>query len=125
MTTKAPLVTSENFGDLLVQSATEALEHARGERAAVRETTRTRVRARPAQTGEIAPPPAFPPERVRALRLRLNWPQDVFARALNVSDQTVRAWEQGVRRPSQAALRLLQIAETNPRAIKRAAHLAK
>lgn len=40
MTTKIPLVTSENFSDLLVQSATEALAHARGEREAARETTR-------------------------------------------------------------------------------------
>jgi putative transcriptional regulator len=34
--------------------------------------------------------------------------------ALNVSAETVRAWEQGKREPDGAALRLLQIAEQHP-----------
>jgi putative transcriptional regulator len=33
---------------------------------------------------------------------------------LNVSVKTVQAWEQGVRKPSDAALKLLAIAEKHP-----------
>jgi len=51
------------------------------------------------------------------LRARLRLSQPVFARALNVSPETIRAWEQGKRRPDGAALRLLQVAERHPEAI--------
>ncbi len=40
--------------------------------------------------------------------------QKVFARLLNVSPKTVQAWEQGTREPSDAALKLLSIAERYP-----------
>jgi putative transcriptional regulator len=38
----------------------------------------------------------------------------MFARLLNVSVKTVQGWEQGVREPSEAALKLLSIAEKRP-----------
>jgi putative transcriptional regulator len=40
--------------------------------------------------------------------------QAVFARMLNVSPKTVQSWEQGARKPSQAALRLIQVFRLNP-----------
>jgi hypothetical protein len=40
--------------------------------------------------------------------------QDVFARVLNVPTRTVQAWEAGTRRPSQAALRLIQVFRRDP-----------
>jgi DNA-binding XRE family transcriptional regulator len=40
--------------------------------------------------------------------------QAVFARLLNVSTKTVQSWEQGDRKPSQAALRLIQVFRHNP-----------
>jgi putative transcriptional regulator len=40
--------------------------------------------------------------------------QAVFASALNVSRETVRAWEQGKRAPAGATLRPLEVAERNP-----------
>ena len=40
--------------------------------------------------------------------------QAVFARLLNVSTKTVQSWEQGTRKPSRAALRLIQIFGKNP-----------
>jgi putative transcriptional regulator len=43
--------------------------------------------------------------------------QGVFARTLNVSVKTVQSWEQGERKPSQAALRLLQLLDANPEAV--------
>jgi putative transcriptional regulator len=57
--------------------------------------------------------PARPPDlrarEVLRLRQQLKMSQGVFARMLNVSSKTVQSWEQGERRPSRAALRLLQI----------------
>ena len=40
--------------------------------------------------------------------------QAVFARVLNVSTKTVQSWEQGQRKPSQAALRLIQVFRHDP-----------
>jgi putative transcriptional regulator len=41
----------------------------------------------------------------------------MFALYLNVSPNAVRSWEQGTRKPQQAALKLLAIAKRNPRAL--------
>ena len=41
----------------------------------------------------------------------------MFARLLNVSPKTVQSWEHGTRRPSQAALRLIQLLEQNPHGV--------
>ena len=40
--------------------------------------------------------------------------QAMFARLLNVSPKTVQSWEHGIRKPSQAALRLIQVFEPDP-----------
>jgi len=40
--------------------------------------------------------------------------QGVFARLLSVSSKTVQSWEQGVRLPSTASLRLLHIFTEQP-----------
>lgn len=48
------------------------------------------------------------------LRERLRFSQGMLARALNVSTSTVQAWEAGRRTPSDAALKLLAIAEKHP-----------
>lgn len=54
---------------------------------------------------------------IRQIRRRLNASQTLFASYLNVSPNAVRSWEQGVRRPQQAALKLLLIAKKNPQAL--------
>ena len=54
------------------------------------------------------PPPVAPGDVLR-LRQRLGMSQSIFARTLNVSAKTLQSWEHGTRRPSQAALRLLQV----------------
>ncbi len=102
-------VTSENFGELLIASAQEALAIQRGEMAPARiayaSTTTRNVR--------VATPPPFDAERVRALRRRLDLSQSVFAQVLGVSDKTVKAWEQG-HLPTSPMRRLLEIAEEHP-----------
>jgi len=54
---------------------------------------------------------------VRHIRRALNASQALFASYLNVSPNAVRSWEQGTRRPRQAALKLLTIAKKNPKAL--------
>ena len=56
-------------------------------------------------------------KEVRHIRKALNASQALFASYLNVSPNAVRSWEQGIRRPRQAALKLLMIAKKNPRAL--------
>ena len=45
--------------------------------------------------------------------------QPIFALMLNVSVETVRAWEQGRRTPEGSALRLLQVADASPEVLLR------
>ena len=53
------------------------------------------------------------PEDIRALRLRENASQAVFARYLNVTTGLVSQWERGEKRPRGASLKLLTLVEKN------------
>ena len=101
------------FGEELIRAAREAAAIARGELEPAR-TWRIPVTARRA---EIAEPPRYGAARIRRLRGTMGLSQAVFAGALNVSRETVRAWEQGKREPGGATLRLLEVAERHPEVI--------
>lgn len=58
-----------------------------------------------------APPPPMDAPKIIKLRNDLKMTQGRFAAALNVSSKTVQGWEQGLRTPGNASLRLLQIVE--------------
>lgn len=92
-----------SFEDLLA-SMQQGVDHAVG-----KITARThRLTARAASmTGE----------EIAAIRGHLNVSQAVFADLLNVPKATAVAWERGLRSPSGAAVRLLQIARENPEAL--------
>jgi len=64
----------------------------------------------------VLPPPApkLSPRAIRAVRDQLKVSQSVFGRLLNVPLITVAKWEAGDRKPSGAALRLLEIAKRSP-----------
>jgi putative transcriptional regulator len=68
------------------------------------------------------PPPvmAMPAKEIRALRLRLGCTQLEFAALLNVPKVTAVSWENGTRKPSGAALRLLAVAKHHPEALQAA-----
>ncbi len=53
------------------------------------------------------------PKKIKSIRLREKASQPVFAQILNISASTVKQWEQGVKRPSGAAVVLLNIVEEN------------
>jgi putative transcriptional regulator len=54
-------------------------------------------------------PPAIDADELTEIRLKSGMSQAVFVRMLNVSTKTIQSWEQGQRKPSQAALRLIQV----------------
>ncbi len=75
---------------------------------------RTHTAEYPESGATVMAPSAFDGERVRAVRDTLALSPRKFAAALNVSPQTIVAWERGTRRPDGPALRLLEIAEGHP-----------
>ncbi len=81
--------------DGLKQSLSEALAYERGEKVSVR-------------VSQLPPPPKpLRAKQIRAIRQSSHVSQAVFARLINVSLNTVESWEQGVRRPREATLKLL------------------
>jgi putative transcriptional regulator len=62
------------------------------------------------------PPPVKPltPSQVRSIRRKLNVSQTVFAAMMNIPTVTAASWERGRRKPTGAALRLLEIARKHP-----------
>jgi len=64
---------------------------------------------------ELPPPPKpLSPRQIRAIRQSFNVSQATFARIINVSANTVESWEQGARRPRDASLKLLTLAQRHP-----------
>jgi putative transcriptional regulator len=67
-----------------------------------------------ARTVEVVEPEQFNAARVRALREDLQFSQAVFAQVLGVSKVLTQSWEQGIRKPSAMACRLLAEIERDP-----------
>ena len=118
MTTKLVKATGKKKGTKLGRDLIEAMEEMiaidRGELEPLRvdavEKTARRLTASNA--------PTFQPARVRAVRRVLGFSQPVFAKALNVSTETVKAWEQGKNSPGGPAARLLEVVEANPNVVR-------
>ena len=68
------------------------------------------------------PPPVkpIPAKQIRAIRAGLGFTQTQFASLLNVPKVTAISWENGTRKPSGAALRLLAVARKHPEALEAA-----
>lgn len=80
---------------------------------------RTRVSLMTARVATAERAPHFGPKRIKALRQKtLGLSQTLFAEALNASPQTVQGWEQGTKKPSGPAIRLLELAEEHPSLIR-------
>jgi putative transcriptional regulator len=89
------------FSRDLIESLTEACEHAEGKPNAVR-TTMVEV-----------------PD-VRAIRRSLGMSQQEFARAYRIPLATLKNWEQGRRQPDGPAAAYLQVIAKHPREAKEA-----
>lgn len=60
-------------------------------------------------------PKEFDAEDVKVIRHKLNVSQAVFGKLCGVSVQLVSAWEQGTKRPSGPACRVLEMMDANPK----------
>jgi putative transcriptional regulator len=100
--------------DQICKGLEEAILHAKGEIAL--KTTTLEMPDRPPEVGA---------EELSKLRLKSGMSQYVFARMLNVSTKTVQSWEQGQRKPSQAALRLIQVFRQNPSGLLEVAGMSR
>jgi DNA-binding transcriptional regulator YiaG len=94
-----------NIFDDMREALRDAAAYERGEAVNLRVT---RIPSRPKEIS---------PREIRRIREALQASQPLFAAYLNVSTNAVRSWEQGTRRPRQAALKLLAIARKNPKAL--------
>jgi putative transcriptional regulator len=94
-----------NIFDDMREALRDAAAYERGEPVNLRVT---RIPSRPKEIS---------PREIRRIRQALKASQPLFAAYLNVSTNAVRSWEQGTRRPRQAALKLLTIAKKDPRAL--------
>ena len=73
------------------------------------------------RTKTLKLPPPIKPIKAReivALRNKYGVSQAVFARLLNVPKVTAISWEKGRRKPTGAALRLLDLARKRPRILQ-------
>ncbi len=59
----------------------------------------------------LPPIKQFTKQEIRKIRRRENASQAVFASYLNITPSTVQSWEQGEKRPSGPALKLLSMVE--------------
>ena len=87
------------FADDLIQSLTEAVAYARGDKAGAR----THIIERP---------------DVRAIRRKLHMSQQEFAAAFHIPLATLKNWEQGRRAPDAPAIAYLQVIARQPQIIQ-------
>jgi putative transcriptional regulator len=83
------------FADDLIESLTEALAHARGEKTAMR-----------VRTVEVP--------NVQAIRRNLHMSQEKFAVTYRIPLSTLKNWEQGRRHPDAPAAAFLQVIARRP-----------
>src|SRR6266567_9507159 len=91
--------------DLLLESLRGHADHLDGKKKLTMRVTRLLL---------PAPLKRIKPKEIAGIRQKLNVSQPVFAALLNVPLATARSWEQGRRKPSGAALRLLRLAREHP-----------
>lgn len=65
----------------------------------------------------IEPVPDFDAKAIARIRKSVNVSQSVFAAYLNTTPSTIRQWEQGDKRPSGIAARLLQLVQKHGLAV--------
>ncbi len=99
------------LGQELIASLTEAVDYERGKKKLRTSTLEIPEPAKHWRKDQIA--------RLRKERFGVSQP--VFASLLSVTASTVRAWEQGLKTPSGAASRLLELAEIEPEVFQRLA----
>lgn len=94
---------------LLKEGLEEAIAYEQGK------STKARAKKLRIDTAKLPnQPKVYAPKDIKKLRNKLHCSQNLLAAYLNVSLNTVQAWEQGFRKPSHSALRLLEIMDKGP-----------
>jgi putative transcriptional regulator len=106
MASKKDKVTKDNFEELLLKSASQAVEFTRGE---LDLTTRISTL--------IDAPPEYSKTRIKKIRSNLGLSQAVFAKIFGESLSAIQHWEQGQRNMSKPARRLLDLIEKDPETV--------
>ena len=96
----------EPFAERIRAGLDEALAHARGEL-----TLKTVVVPQD--------PPEIDADSLAAMRGSAGMSQSVFAGVLSVSPKTIQSWEQGKRKPSKAARRMIHLFAVQPEVVCR------
>jgi len=97
-------ITNDNFGDLLLASTKEALNHARG---------KTTLKSETLELPEE--PPKYSKTKIKKIREQiLDVSQPIFATILACSPSAVKSWERGENSPNGSTRRLLQLIENDP-----------
>ncbi len=104
---------TSSLGQEILEGLKEAIAYERGEVLNVR-TKKLPITARHAEALAAV---VYTPADIKRLRKGVELSQAVFAQALNLDIETVKAWEQGKRTPSGPALRLLEVVERYPEVI--------
>ena len=99
------------LGQELIAGLNDVIKHERGQKKLRVSSLEIPKPARRWQRVEIA----------QLRRKRFGMSQRVFASLLSVTTSTVRAWEQGLKKPSGAASRLLEVAAVDPLIFRRLA----
>lgn len=95
--------------DLLKEGLEEAIAYEKGL------SKKARIKKIRIDTATIPEhPKEYNANDIRRMRKKINCSQNMFAAYLNVSLNTVQAWEQGFRHPNHSALRLLEIIDKGP-----------
>jgi len=99
------------LGQELIAGMEEILSHQDG-----------KITLRTSELESLAPPPEISAKDVAKIRSQnLHMSQGAFAKLLGVSVRVIQSWEQGDKKPSGAARRLLQVAARDPKALLSAA----
>lgn len=99
----------KRFFERLQEGLNEAVAHERGQ-----------LELKVTSVNIPKPPRDYKPDEIKEIRARLHMNQAQFAQLLYVSMKTVQGWEQGLRRPTSSAARLLQFIE-HPELLDRSA----
>lgn len=96
------------LGQAIIEGLNDVIEHESGKK-----KLRTSTIVIPASA------PRWSKKQISGIRKKFfKASQPVFAALLSVSPATIKAWEQGIKRPSGAASRLIQILSLKPDIVK-------
>lgn len=100
---KVEKLTKGNFGDLLIESASEAVKYTKG----IGSLSQKRVSL-------IEEPVSYSKSKIKRIRLKLGVSQSIFAKIFGESISAIQKWEQGNRNMSGSATRLLSMLDKDP-----------